>query len=141
MQKQRGFTLIELMIVVAVIAILTAIAFPSYRDYVIRSNRAAAQSQMLDIANRQQQYLLANRDYAATLTALSYTLPDDVSENYTATISLDCDTNGTVDSSEGKPPCFIITLTPTDGQTKDGALVLNATGTKTRAGDADKWDR
>lgn len=139
--NNTGFTLIELMIVVAVIAIITTLAFPSYRDYVRRSNRAAAQSQMLDISNREQQYLLANRDYTNSLTTLNYTLPTEVSQYYSAAISLDCDANGTADASEGKPPCFIITLTPTGDQVKDGTLVLSSTGNKTRAGDASKWDR
>ncbi len=49
------------MIVVVIIGILAAIALPNYRQYVIRSNRTAAQAQMLEIANRQQQFLLANR--------------------------------------------------------------------------------
>ena len=46
------------MIVVVIIGILAAIALPNYRQYVIRSNRTAAQAQMLEIANRQQQFLL-----------------------------------------------------------------------------------
>lgn len=139
--KNAGFTLIELMVVVAIIAIIAVLALPSYRDYVLRSNRAAAQAQMLDISNREQQYLLANRDYTNSLTTLNYTLPTDVDNNYNAAISLDCDANGTTDTSEGKPPCFIITFTATGDQAKDGTLVLSSTGTKTRAGDASKWDR
>jgi type IV pilus assembly protein PilE len=82
---QQGFTLTELMITVVVISILLAIAVPSYRQHVIRSKRTAAQAVMMDIANREQQFLLANRAYAdkATLEASGYALPADVGESYT----------------------------------------------------------
>jgi type IV pilus assembly protein PilE len=125
---QRGVTLIELMIVVVVIAILASIAMPSYRKYVMRGHRSAAQAAMMDIANRQQQILLANRSYAdaATLTAGGYALPPDVSENYSLTIATDA----------GPPPTFTITLTPTGAQAGDGALTLDNRGNKTPA---DKW--
>ena len=53
-QKQTGFTLIELMITVAVIAILAAVAMPSYREYVLRGNRLEAQSLLSDAAARQE---------------------------------------------------------------------------------------
>jgi len=62
--KIQGFTLIELMVTVAIVAILAAIAVPNYQQYVIRAKRAAAQSEMMVIANFEQQYLLANRTYA-----------------------------------------------------------------------------
>ncbi len=55
--KQFGFTFVELMITVAIIGILVAIALPSYRQYILRGNRAAAQAEMMDIANREQQFL------------------------------------------------------------------------------------
>jgi type IV pilus assembly protein PilE len=126
MRKQNGFTLIELVITVAVIALLAAIALPSYQQYVIRSKRSAAQAAMMDIANREQQYMLANRSYADK-AALNYALPDDVGSNYTYDIEL----------STGVPG-FTITFTPTatSSQASDGALKLDNQGVKVPA---NKW--
>ena len=126
-RKRGGFTLIELMITVAVIAIIAAIALPSYTQYVIRSKRSAAQAQMMDIANRQQQFLIANRSYAdkAALTASGYALPSEVASNYSYDVTL---TTGA--------PGFTLTFTPLGTQQSDGTLTLNSEGVKTPAG---KW--
>jgi type IV pilus assembly protein PilE len=62
-KKTSGFTLIELMIVVAIIAILVAVALPSYRSYVIKAKRADATNMLTDIANQQIQYFMDNRAY------------------------------------------------------------------------------
>jgi len=125
----KGFTLIELMIVVAVIGILASIAYPSYTQYIIRANRVAAQSAMMDIANRQQQFLLADRQYAdkATLEASGYVLPDEVSAKYGYTIAA---------NNAASPPNFTITFTPSGSQAVDGNLTLDSNGVKTPA---DKW--
>jgi type IV pilus assembly protein PilE len=125
-RASRGFTLIELMITVGVIAILAAIAIPSYRQYIIRGNRSAGESVMMDIANREQQYLLANRSYAdkATLTANGYTLPSDTSQNYTWAVAAGVDALSTA-------PIFTITFTPINGQSSDVTLTLDNQGTKT----------
>src|SRR5688500_9870500 len=56
--QSRGFTLIELMVTVAIVAILAAIAYPSYTNYIVRSNRSAAQGYMLELSNLEQRYLL-----------------------------------------------------------------------------------
>jgi type IV pilus assembly protein PilE len=124
----RGFTLIDLMISVLIVGILAGVALPSYRQYIVRGNRSAAQSAMLDIANRQQQFLLANRSYADTdvLGTSGYALPPEVAQNYTWSVTV-----GT-----GAVPSFVITLTAVNGQAGDGPLTLDSDGNKTPAG---KW--
>lgn len=128
MKTKKGFTLIELMITVAVIGILAAVAYPSYQSYLIKGRRASAQSHLMDIAQRQQQYLLDARSYAPDLTTLNLTTPTDVSTYYTITITKPAAT----------PPTFTATATPKAGtpQATDVTLSIDNTGQKTPAG---KW--
>lgn len=126
--KQQGFTLIELMIVVAIVAILASIAYPSYLQYIIRANRSAAQAQMMDIANREQQFLLANRSYVdkTALETSGYALPSNLTSKYSYEITVGTTT----------VPSFTITFTGINAQLSDGALTLNSEGVKTPAA---KW--
>lgn len=130
-RHKKGFTLIELMVTVAVVAILAAIAYPSYTQYVIRGKRAAAKSAMMDIANRQQQFLMSNRAYAdkAALEAAGYALDADVGKNYGWDV---------VANNALTPPRFTITFTPSGAQSSDGPLTLNSRGEKTPP---DKWEK
>lgn len=136
MRAARGFTLTELMITVAVIAILVAIGYPSYQSQLRKGSRSAAQSAMLQIADRQAQYLLDARNYAVGPTALadlSVTLHSDVATRYAITVRNSA--NGDVPTT---PPTYTITATPivNSGQEPDGVLTLTHTGAKTRAGNA-----
>jgi type IV pilus assembly protein PilE len=121
-KRASGFTLIELIVVVAIVGILAAVAYPSYLSYLVRNNRAVAQSSLMDIAQRQQQYLLDNRAYAPDVTSLNVTVPTNVTQNYTVAIAI----------LAGPPPTFTVTATPIAGtkQAADGAISIDQAGTK-----------
>ena len=138
MKRTRGFTLIELMLVVLVIAILAAIAIPSYQQHLRKGRRANAEAFLSDVASRQQQYLLDARGYAlgaTALTDLNVTAPNDVTAYYTITVT---------PAAATVPPSFTITATPIAGgvqqsPTDDGVLSIDNTGSKQRiVGGVDK---
>lgn len=85
--KNHGFSLIELMIATAIVAILMVIAVPSYQTYVERQRQQSAQQALLNLANRQEQWFADTRAYYCTLNAASaagtpFVLPADVDEHY-----------------------------------------------------------
>lgn len=125
----RGFTLIELMIVVVIVSILMAIALPSYAYFMQKSRRGDAEATLMDIAQREQQYLNDARAYApdtATLYACAPApcgVPADVSSYYTITIAA---------PAGATPPTFVVTATPIAGspQAGDVTLTLDYTGVR-----------
>jgi len=123
MQRDAGFTLIEMLITVAVISILGAIAYPSYQEQVRKSRRAEAQSLLMDIGTRQQQRLLDVRNYAASDADLNVAMPTKLVPYYTLTMTAPAVT----------PPTFTATATPKGAQIGDkcAVMTLNNTGAKT----------
>lgn len=124
-RKQSGFSLIELMMVLVIIAIIMTIAVPSYRDSAKRTNRVAAEEFVQRIANREKQFLLDFRGYA-TLAQLGMTVPSEVSDHYCITVAV-----------TGPPPGFDITAVARDSsgvQNGEPSFTLDQTGTITETG-------
>ena len=71
--RTHGFTLIELMIVVAIIGILAAIAYPSYTKHVLKSRRSLAKAAMMEVAQKEEAYYARNASYTTSLSDLGYT--------------------------------------------------------------------
>jgi len=120
--RQRGITLIELMIVVVIVAILGSLAVPSYRDYVLRSNRMEAINQLLDLAACQERIYIKFNEYDDTRCDLGGGAILTDNNHYSVTMA---ETNG----GQG----FTLTAAPQGGQTSDscGSLTLTDTGVRT----------
>ena len=101
--RQRGVTLIELMLVVFIIAVLGMIAVPSYRQYTIRAQRTEAKTALLRIATNQERFYLQNNTYTNDLAALGF--PGGLSENGVYTLAVPV----------ANAQAFQATATPTPG--------------------------
>jgi type IV pilus assembly protein PilE len=115
MARARGFTLLELMIVVVIIAILAAIAIPTYGRYAIRAHRVDGQELLLRIANAQERFYATNNHYGA-LTELNYTSPAPSDKGYYS-VSMN-------PAAASTTQIFAATATPQGGQAKDDCLNL-----------------
>ena len=124
-KKDRGFTLIELMIVVAIIGIISSIAYPSYTGYVIESRRADGMALINQIMQAQERFYTNSYTYSVDLTDLGYgsaAAVDSEGSHYKVTATA-CDT--------GIAACVLLTATPQGVQASDGPLSLNSQGAKT----------
>ncbi len=128
--RTRGFTLVELVIVLAVIAVLAAIAINSYRDHVLRSNRTEAMSALTELAQRQEEYFGNQQTYTGSLSTLNTSTTTD-NGLYQLTIPASTTTS------------YTIRATPIDSQLQDqtcGWFQLNNLGQRT-AENAECWQR
>lgn len=121
----RGVTLIELMIALAIVAVLMAVALPGYRDSMRKSTRAEAQAWMIAAAGRQQQFLVDRRSFATTVAEIGIPVPAGVAAGYTLSLAL----------VDGPPPTFSLQAVPRSGQIGErcATLSINQTGTRTAA--------
>jgi type IV pilus assembly protein PilE len=124
--KMKGFTLIELMIVVVIIAVLASIAYPAYQEYVRKTNRTDAQTEVMDIAHRLQRYKVANFSFIKA-DGTAVTLAD---VNHSGVVP----TSGTpfydLALSNVAPGTWTLTATPkaSSRQTGNGHFVINHRG-------------
>jgi len=134
-RRQSGFTLIELMITVAIIGILAAVAFPSYTSYIRKGKRATAQTALMDLASKQQTYLLDRRAYTDVQATLGFTSPSEISSDYTFDFqSFDAAAN---------PPAFTARATPNATLQAKGEQIikLDNLGNKTPANTTGYWGK
>lgn len=135
MIKMRGFSLIELMIVVAIVAIISAIAIPSYRNNVLKSNRAEGMEALLQVAQNQEVLYSQTNRYSTNAqpfapTAVSVNSEDDL---YTVTVA-----NGAC----GNNSCFIATATAQGAQAGDAdclTLSIDNLGNRTSTPTNNCW--
>lgn len=126
MKTSRGFTLIELMIVVAIVAILAAIAYPSYEEYIIRNRRAQGKSDMMQLAQRLERVYTTDRAYTAATTICDKDLSSPVTGTAFYTLATECTAT-----------TYTIKATPQGPQAKDtrcNVMTLNQLGAKTASG-------
>lgn len=128
-KTERGFTLIELMVVVAIVAILAAIALPSYTQYIVRGSRQAAQTELLELGTIQEKIFLNSNNYSSSVTGaytglatggLGKTSGVTRDNRYTISVAVD-------------GPTYTLTALPvaSSGQAGDGALTLTSQGQRT----------
>lgn len=123
--KDAGFTLIELMIVVAIIAIIAVIAIPSYQAHTMKARRSDGQAFLLNIQSRMERYMYDNDTYPASLADLSgFTTATVTSPEKYYEVSMK-----TVD---GCPviSCYVLEAKALGPQVKDGNLELHSNGKK-----------
>lgn len=126
--RATGFTLIELMIVVAVVAILASIAVPSYQEQIRKSRRAQAKADLVEYAGLAERYFTVNNSYAG------FTLPTTQSPREGTTARYTLTPSGAFTTTTS----FTLTATPQGAQADDrcGTLSITNTGLKASTGSA-----
>ena len=137
--KQSGITLLELMVVVAIIAMISAFAYPSYMDFVVRAKRGAGKSILLQVADRQQQFFMDNKRYATDLTQLGFPAnPFFVADDGAFVASGDNSRVYSVALSNTSATTYTATASPqqiqADKDTYCANLTMTHTGTKGQSG-------
>ncbi len=127
-----GFSLIEMLITLAIIGILASIAYPSYRQHVIKANRTDAETKLLEILGKQQNYFGRNLTYTTKLkTDLGYSADPVLTKDGLYSIAASICAAPYIITIDG---CVELTATAKKGQIPDGNLTINSAGQKTRGG-------
>ena len=127
-----GFSLVELMIVIVVIGVLSAIAFPSYTKYAMRGKRSAAENLVMEIASKEQQYILDARQYTNEIGNSGLNIPSRDGWTCATTCTNSYYTVSVAADNSATPPSFTITAAAQGSQAADGNISYGSTGAKSR---------
>lgn len=136
-RRQKGLTLIEVMIVIVIISILAGIALPAYQGSVRKGNRTDAKAGLMAAAGRMEQFMLDRGTYTYDMTQLGYAADPKVSDEGYYTIDAQACAGGSAAT------CYVLVATPfvSGMQAEDGlctSFSLDNTGARTATGkDAD----
>ena len=136
LRPMAGFTLMELMMAILVLGLLLSIAIPGYRDYMIRANKSAAKAVLMEVASRQEQYMMTAGSYG-TLAQLNYTVPPEVSSYFDVTLTTGTNSASSIAALQGMP-IFTISASGKPGTVQENqpaagaatALSINQFGLK-----------
>ena len=145
LNRIRGFSLIELMVVVCIVGILAAVAFPAYTNYSTKTKRALAKSQLSQIASKQEMFFADNKRYADHLAELGMSAKEITINASSAEVSSSAkDAIYTLSITDSGTRTFTANAAPLNAQYDNdqdcGTMTLNASGTKgSTGGGADCW--
>ena len=129
-----GMTLMELMVVVVIIGVLTAIAFPNYREFVARAKRTEAKAALLKIATNQERFYLQNNTFTTDMTMLGFADDPYVSDSESYSVS--------VTAADASDYTAVATYQFADAENdKCGTWQIDGRGDKTSAPYTDCWTR
>ena len=134
-KSMRGVTLTELMIVVVILGILAAVAYPNYRQYAARAKRVEAKSALVQIATKQEAFYLQNNIYTEDMTLLGFATDPFVSDTGSYQIDVDPGANANFFSATA------VYLNADAELGKCASFTINATGAKGSGPLADCWTR
>jgi type IV pilus assembly protein PilE len=141
-RRARGFTLVELMVVVMIIALLAALGYPSYGNFVTKARRQAARNVIYQLADRQEQFFLDNKVYAANLTTMGFAADTiGVDDNGQITTSGDADRTYVLDLTNTAATTYTVRAVPqlvqASNDTDCMTLTLTHTGVRAQSGSSD----
>ena len=132
LQKNGGFTLVEAMVVLAIVGILMAITVPMYQDSVRKARRSDGMDDLLELASRQARFFAQNSAYTVTIDgATGLNLDRTVSSEGFYRLSVDPTEDCRIET------CYVLTAEPIDAQAKDEAcasLTMNSLGQRNATG-------